>query len=128
MDTGTHDGHGHAVLDDLSPLTRDLRRKIPEVYEGFRALHSAAFAPGALETKTKELMALAIAVAEGCDGCIASHARAAVRAGATEQEAAETIGVAILMSGGPGTIYGPRAMAAVGEFLAEQTDRVGATA
>ena len=127
MDSGSHDGHGHAVLNELSPLTRELRRKIPDVYEGFRALHAAAFAPGALDTKTKELMALAIAVADGCDGCIASHARAAVTAGASEQEAAETIGVAILMSGGPGTIYGPRAMGAVGEFLTEQTQRTGAT-
>ena len=79
----THDaGHGKAVLDELSPLHRSLRRAIPEVYAGFRELHHAAFTPGVLDTRTKELIALAIGVTEGCDGCIASHAHAAVRAGA----------------------------------------------
>ena len=109
-------GHGQAVLDDLSPLNRSLRRAIPDVYKGFGELHRASFAPGALETKTKELIALAIGVVEGCDGCIASHARAAVRAGATRQEAAEAIGVTFLMNGGPATIYGPRAYDAFCEF------------
>jgi AhpD family alkylhydroperoxidase len=112
--------HGKAVLDDLNPLHRDLRRAIPDVYRGFGELHHAAFTTGALDAKTKELIALAIGVAEGCDGCIASHAQAAVRAGATMQEAAEAIGVAILMRGGPATIHGPRAFAAVREF-AEQS-------
>ena len=65
---------------------------------------------------TKELIALAIGVVEGCDGCIASHAEAAVRAGATRQEAAEAIGVAFLMNGGPATIHGPRAFDAFCEF------------
>ena len=109
-------GHGKAVLDDLSPLHRALRRAIPDIYKGFGELHHASFAPGALETKTKELIALAIGVAEGCDGCIASHARAAARAGATRQEAAEAIGVTFLMKGGPATIYGPRAYDAFCEF------------
>lgn len=65
----------------------------------------------------KELIALAIAVAEECDGCIASHARGAARAGATRQEVAEAIGVTILMTGGPATVYGPRAFAAFEDFL-----------
>jgi len=108
--------HGKAVLDELSPLHRELRRAVPDVYRGFRELHNAAFEPGALDARTKELIALAIGVVEGCDGCIASHAEAAVRAGATRQEAAEAIGVTFLMKGGPATIYGPRAYAAVCEF------------
>ena len=105
-------GYGAAVLDELRPLHRELRHAIPDVYKGFGELHRAAFAPGVLETKTKELIALAIAVIERCDGCIAAHAEGAVRAGATRQEAAEAIGVAMLMNGGPATIYGPRAYAA----------------
>ncbi|MFJ3961183.1 carboxymuconolactone decarboxylase family protein [Streptomyces sp. NPDC090036] len=52
---------------------------------------------------------------------MAHHAQAAVRHGATEQEAAETIGVAILMNGGPGTVYGPRAFAAFREFQEQTT-------
>lgn len=115
--TTTHPaGHGKEVLDDLSPLHRALRRAIPDVYKGFSELHHASFAPGALEPKTKELIALAIGVVEGCDGCIASHAQAAVRAGATRQEAAEAIGVTFLMKGGPATIHGPRAFDAFCEF------------
>jgi AhpD family alkylhydroperoxidase len=111
----THD-HGVAVLEALQPLTRDLRKAIPDVYAGFRDLHHAAFAAGAIDVKTKELIAMAIGVSEQCDGCIASHAQAAVRAGASKQEAAETIGVTILMKGGPATIYGPRAYSAFCEF------------
>jgi AhpD family alkylhydroperoxidase len=110
--------HGTAVLDDLTPLTRDLRRAIPDVYDGFRALHGAAFAAGsALEVRHKELIALAIAVATECDGCIASHARAAVKAGASKEECADMLGVTILMGGGPATIWAPRAYAAFCEFF-----------
>jgi AhpD family alkylhydroperoxidase len=108
--------YGKDVQDELRPHSRELRRMIPEVYRGFGAMHEAVLAPGALDTRTKELIALAIAVSEECDGCIASHARAAVRAGASREEAAEAIGVCFLMSGGPATIYGPRAYAAFCEF------------
>lgn len=108
--------HGKTVLTELSPLNRELRRAIPEVYQGFAGLSQAAFADGALEKKTKELIALAIGVVEGCDGCIASHAQSAVRAGATRQEAAEAIGVTFLMHGGPATVHGARAYDAFCEF------------
>lgn len=108
--------HGKTVLQELSPLHRELRRAIPDVYQGFRELHQGAFADGELSTKMKELIAVAIAVVDGCDGCIASHAQAAARAGATRQEAAEAIGVTFLMKGGPATIYGPRAYDAFCEF------------
>lgn len=89
---------------------------IPGVYQAFNDLSGAAMAAGALDTKVKELMAMVIGVVHGCDGCIASHARGAARAGASKQEAADAIGVAILMHGGPGTVYGARAFAAFCEF------------
>jgi AhpD family alkylhydroperoxidase len=79
-------------------------------------LHSAVFAAGALDAHIKQLMALAIAVTKQCDGCIADHAGGAARRGATEDEVAETLGVAIAMNGGPGTVHGPRAFAAYREF------------
>lgn len=126
-----HDGYGTAVQEALRGPARELRRAIPDVYKGFAALHDSALTPGALDTKTKELIAFAIAVSECCDGCIAAHAHAAVRHGATEQEAAEAIGVAILMAGGPATIYGPRGYAAFREFYAtahpESADVAGET-
>jgi AhpD family alkylhydroperoxidase len=102
-------GTGQAVLRELAPLHRQLRQSIPEVYRGFGELSRAAFADGALDRKTKELIALAIGVSEGCDGCVASHGQAAARAGATRQQAAEAIGVTFLMQGGPATIHGARA-------------------
>ena len=114
--------HGRAVLDELSPLHRQLRQAVPDVYRGFGKLQRAAFSDGALDTKTKELIAVAIAVVEGCDGCIASHAQAAARAGASRQEAAEAIGVTFLMHGGPATIHGPRAYDAFCEFAPEDPD------
>lgn len=120
-DGHAHDhAHGKAVLDDLRPLTRELRHAIPEVYKGFGEFHHAAFSAGALDTRTKELIALAIAVVTHCDGCIASHAQGAARAGATRQEAAEALGVAMLMHGGPATIYAPRAYAAFCEFAPDE--------
>lgn len=109
--------HGKDVQEELAPLGRALRQAIPDVYAGFQQTHAAAMKDGALPRVTKELMALAIAVVEHCDGCIAAHARGAAHAGATREQAAEAIGVAILMSGGPGTVYGPRAYSAFCEFL-----------
>lgn len=111
-----HSSHGTQVLTELAPLGRHLRHAIPDVYKGFGELSRAAFADGDLDRKYKELIALAIGVVEGCDGCIASHSQSAVRAGATRQEAAEAIGVTFLMHGGPATVYGARAYDAFCEF------------
>ncbi|MFB9905404.1 carboxymuconolactone decarboxylase family protein [Allokutzneria oryzae] len=113
---------GRTVREELREPTRALRQAIPEVYRGYGALHDAALASGALDTKTKELVALAIAVSKECDGCIAAHAHAAVQEGATPREAAEAIGVAFLMNGGPATVYGARAFAAFEQFHAEHAD------
>jgi AhpD family alkylhydroperoxidase len=115
-----HGDHHHQVLDDLKLQHRDLRRAIPDVYKGFVELSQAAMATGAVDAAIKELIAVAIGVVEGCEGGISSHARAAVRAGATEEQAAEILGVAIMMRGGPATIYGARAFTAFREFAAER--------
>lgn len=118
--------YGDAVQRELREPGRALRRAIPQVYEGYRHMHEAAYAPGALDRKTKELIALAIAVTRECDGCIASHARGAARSGATSDEVAEALGVTIAMNGGPGTVYGPRAFAAFREFAeSSSTDDAG---
>ncbi len=108
--------HGKDVLEGLRPETRELRRLIPDAYAGFSQLHRAALSPGALDTRTKELIAFGISVATQCDGCIASHARGAAHAGASREQVAEAIGVALLMVGGPATVYGPRALAAFDDF------------
>ncbi len=110
-----HDHHA-GILDDLKPQHRALRQMIPDVYKGFGEMSRAAMGTGAVEGKLKELIAMVIGVVNGCDGCIASHARGAVLAGATKEEAAEVIGVSIMMHGGPATIYGARAYTAFCEF------------
>jgi len=110
--------YGRDVQAELREPGAALRRAIPGVYDGFVALSNAAFADGALDRKYKELVALGIAVSSQCDGCIASHARGAARSGATEAEVAEALGVCIQMTGGPGTVYAPRAFAAFKDFAA----------
>jgi AhpD family alkylhydroperoxidase len=117
--------HHHDVLARLGSEHRALRQLIPDVYRGFAATSEAALSDGALSAKVKELMAMAIGIVHGCDGCIASHAKGAVRAGATTQEAAEAIGVSILMHGGPATIYGARAFSAYTEFAADVVAQSG---
>ena len=114
--------HYHEVLSELRPEHRALRQMIPEVYSGFNAISTAALAEGALDTKVKELMAMVIGIVHGCDGCIASHARGAAKAGATEEEAAEAIAVSIMMHGGPATVYGARAFSAFTEFAGRAAD------
>lgn len=104
------------TLDELRQPVRSLRDQIPAVFDGYGAMSAAVFTDGALDVKTKELIALAIAVTKQCDGCIASHARAAARRGATAEEVGEALGVAILLNGGPGMVHAPRAFAAFSEF------------
>ncbi|MGV3758040.1 MAG: carboxymuconolactone decarboxylase family protein [Actinomycetota bacterium] len=107
------------LLDDLRTPTKELRRAAPDTMRAFTALHTAAMADGELTGALKECVALAISVAKHCDGCIAYHARGAARAGATREQVAECIGVAVLMEGGPATVYGPRAWEAFLEFEAQ---------
>ena len=108
--------------NELIGLGRHLREAIPGVYAGYAQLHNAAMGDGALPARVKELIALAIAVTRECDGCVAAHARAAARRGVTAQEVAEAMGVAILMNGGPGTVWGPRAYAAFEEYADSAAD------
>jgi AhpD family alkylhydroperoxidase len=113
----------HESHKELVGLGRRLRDAIPEVYGGYAQLHSASMGDGALPARIKELIALAISVTTQCDGCVIAHARAAARRGATAEEVAETMGVAILMDGGPGTVWGPRAYGVFQEFAGQTQDR-----
>jgi AhpD family alkylhydroperoxidase len=114
--------HPNEILSELRQPARDLREHIPDVIGAYATMQKAAMADGALPGKFKELIALAIAVTRECDGCIGAHARGASRQGATEAEVAEAMGVAIMMNGGPGTVWGPRALAAFHEVaLADES-------
>ena len=89
----------------------------PSVLQPFWKLHKAAVSPGALDTKSKELIALAISIALRCDDCVAHHTFDALEAGATREEIADALGVAILMAGGTGVVYATHAIEAVDQFL-----------
>jgi AhpD family alkylhydroperoxidase len=108
--------HFHQVTEDLRAPYRELVAAIPGVMSGYGAMQKAAMAEGALSTRMKELIALAIAITRECDGCISAHARGAAHRGATLAEVTEMIGVAVVMNGGPGIVWGPRALAAYHEF------------
>lgn len=86
--------------------------------KGFALMHRAAVEDGVLPAKVKELIALGIAITVRCAGCISFHVHDALQAGATKEEVRETIGVAILMGGGPSLMYGIEAYEAVDQFLA----------
>ena len=105
------------VVKELREPTISLRKAIPETWQGFAQLHEHAVADGALPGRVKEIIAVAIAVHDGCDGCIAYHARAAARKGASAEEMAEGLGVALLMGGGPASVYAPRAWRSFLEYL-----------
>ena len=107
--------------NDLTKLMGEMGTKIPKTMKAFSDLHNASIEAGALSTKTKELIALGIAITVRCDGCIAFHVKDAIKAGALSEEIMETIGVAVMMGGGPAVVYGCEAMAALKEFVASKS-------
>jgi AhpD family alkylhydroperoxidase len=109
-----------AMTGDLSIALKEVRGGAPDVMKGFGALAQAALKANALDTKTKELIALAIAVATRCDGCIGFHAEAAVRSGASRDEVMETMGMAIYMGAGPSVMYAAQAIEAYDQFAAKK--------
>lgn len=104
------------LRNDVLRRMGELGRAIPGTMQGFQALHDAAVREGALSPKMKELIALGIAIAVHCEGCIACHVHDALQHGASREEIAETVGVAVMMGGGPSVVYGSMAMAAVEQF------------
>ncbi|MCE2974773.1 MAG: carboxymuconolactone decarboxylase family protein [Pseudanabaena sp.] len=109
----------HSYADQMKHIrsyTGKLSTAIPEVMKDFYALSKASSASGVIDSKTKELIALAIAVAIHCDDCIAFHTNSALHAGATKEEITEVLGVAIFMGGGPALMYATHVMAAIDEL------------
>ncbi len=100
----------------LEERLAQLGRELPGPMTGFARLHKKAMEDGGLSAKTKELMALGISIAVHCEGCIAYHVHDALKAGATRAELLETIGVAILMGGGPASMYAAEALDAIEQF------------
>lgn len=82
----------------------------PEVVRGYRTLSEAGQKTGKLDGKTRELIALAVAVTTRCDGCITVHTDAAMKQGASKEEIAEALGVAIALNAGAALVYSARVM------------------
>lgn len=110
------------MATELSGAIKEVRLGAPEVMKAFSAMAKAATDAGALDAKTKELIALGIAVAVRCDGCVAFHAQAAVRHGAMRDEVMETMGMALYMGAGPSLMYAAQAVEAYDQFAAKAAE------
>ena len=108
-----------SLTKDLSGSIRKVREGIPAVMREFSELAVAATADGALDKKTKELIALGISVANRCDGCVGFHTKALIHLGASKEEILETLGVAIYLGGGPSLMFAAEVMDAYEEFTAD---------
>ena len=104
------------ITRSVSASIAKLRADIPDVIKGFGALSRAATRDGALDKKTKELIALELGVAAHCDACIGYHVEALVKLSATRAEVEEALGMAVYMGGGPSLMYAADALAAWEEF------------
>jgi AhpD family alkylhydroperoxidase len=104
------------ITHSVSASIAKLRTDIPDVIKGFSAMSHAATRDGALDKKTKELIALALGVAAHCDACIGYHVAALVKLGATRIEVEEALGMAVYMGGGPSLMYAADALTAWEEF------------
>ena len=115
IESSTYRDLTHGVSARLGSLRTGAR----DVMKSFGDLGRFAMADGALDKKTKELMALALGVAAHCDPCIGYHTQALVKLGVSRQELDETLGVAVYMGGGPSLMYAANAIAAFEEFSNE---------
>ena len=104
------------TVADLTSQLRILRGDVPEVMKAFGNIAQAALAAKALDSKTKELIALGISVAIRCDDCVGFHVKAALEQGASREELTETLGMAIFMGAGPSVMYASHALDAFTQF------------
>jgi len=110
------------ICREVSGNLRKLRKDIPDTLQGFSAMAQAATRDGALDKKTKELIALALGVAAHCDACIGFHSEALVKLGATRAEVEEALGMAVYMGGGPSLMYAADAIAAYEQFQEQASE------
>lgn len=108
-----------AITAEVSASLVKLRADIPDTTRGFSALAQAATRDGALDKKTKELIAMALSVAARCDPCMGFHAEALVRLGCSRAEFEDMLGMCLYMGGGPALMYAAHALDAFEEFGGE---------
>ena len=109
-----------AIAKSVSTGAAALRKAHPGLMQAFGGLGKAVYPDGALDNKTKELIALAIGITVRCDGCVGHHAMACLNKGATREEVIEAIAVAIHMGGGPSMVYGAEALEAYDQHVKDR--------
>ena len=108
--------HFHHVTQSVTASLKQLRGDVPDTMRAFSQLAQAAGRDGALDRKTKELIAMALSVADRCDPCLGCHAQALVKLGATRAEFEDMLGMCIYMGGGPALMYAGKALQVYEEF------------
>jgi len=97
-----------------------IRTAAPDIGRAFGGLHVAAMKPGSLAVREKELIAMAVGLAQGCTECIYLHTEGALKAGATREQVVEAAGVAVLMAGGPAFVHLPAVLEALDQLSPAQ--------
>lgn len=106
-----------AMRKRITTANAGLKTAQPDTLKGFNLMHGQAMSDGALDPKTKELIAVALSVGSRCDPCIAFHVHAALRHGATREELMEVLSVSVMMGGGPSLMYAAHVIEAMDEEL-----------
>lgn len=104
------------ITGELLPFITQLHKDLPGVMQAFSSMGKAATENNALDKQTKELIAIALAVANRCEGCIGFHVQALVKLGVSREALVEALGMAIYMGGGPSVMYAAEALHAFADF------------
>lgn len=105
----------NANRDHLMTNVGKLQQLSPDTLKGYLTASGAGRNTAHLDEKTRQLISLAVAVTTRCDGCISIHSNEAVKAGATREQLAEALGVAVAMNAGAALVYSTRALEAFDE-------------
>ena len=108
------------IYNQTLSLVGNYGKNNPELMATFSNFHKAALKDGEINSKNKELIALGISIHAKCEGCIATHVHNAIESGASKNEVIETIGVAMLMGGGPSLVHGAKAFSAWNDLMARK--------
>ncbi|WP_370977771.1 carboxymuconolactone decarboxylase family protein [Agaribacterium sp. ZY112] len=111
--------HFQQVTKDINSKLAEFQKRMPETMKGFGQMASVSKKDSALDAKTKELIATAIAIAARCEGCLGFHAKACVKLGVNREEFESMLEVAMYMGGGPSVMTAAEAMNAYEEFGGE---------
>ena len=106
----------NTFLNDTMQGMGTFQAEAPETFSGFNIMGKAAKQNGALDEKTKELIALGIAISTRCDSCIGFHVKSLVRLGTTRAEFCEALEMISFMGGGPSITFSAKALEAYDEF------------